>query len=613
MSAILQVIGRELRVRALMPATGAATAVAILIAGWLVSGGERFREVAETSVFFALFFLLAGGLLMGALLIARDLEGNRSLFWLARPIGVWTAFGGKMVAALILVIATTLLVALPAIIVAPEVIDPQLFSGSVALAVVCIALGASLGLLLRNRSAWFLAAAAILIAFGAGVWLNVEDFFGNIGGLAVAGALMSAAVVALTLALIVGHGIAFSRARHDARRQARTFTLVLAVILGVALILSWSFGAWLKSLDLEDFDAVFVNGSAGNVLAVEAYRDNPIGWYRSFVVDLQNGTSVPLATGASEMAVSSSGAFYSMPTSVSGSQYEIETVDFGTAPRRKSTGIVLSRPLYRLATPADGSRVAVVGANGTQVFDPAGKSLGSFAAADDEQEKKNHSILPIFLDRDRLRLYEARDGGATLIRDVDLRSRSIRDAGTLPGRVVAFAPGNERVVIIGQQRSDDLATTPSLSLHDAASGARSLDFPPNSRGAIPLVDGTWATVVRGDGSRLVRVDDSGKILSSVPFTESLVVIGSEVRPGIVWFSERPEDSSPEDPLRDIVLVDVSSGTIVKRIQKAMHVRGFGHGARLPAPGSSEARLISKDGALHAINPDTLEPERLVLK
>ncbi|MCA1733839.1 MAG: hypothetical protein LC732_09575, partial [Acidobacteria bacterium] len=100
MSVILQVIGRELRVRALMPATGAATAVAILIAGWLVAGGNRFREVAETSVYFAGFFLAAGGLLMGALLIARDLEGNRSLFWLARPIGVWTAFSGKIVAAL---------------------------------------------------------------------------------------------------------------------------------------------------------------------------------------------------------------------------------------------------------------------------------------------------------------------------------------------------------------------------------------------------------------------------------------------------------------------------------------------------------------------------------
>ncbi|MCA1733135.1 MAG: hypothetical protein LC732_05975, partial [Acidobacteria bacterium] len=273
---------------------------------------------------------------------------------------------------------------------------------------------------------------------------------------------------------------------------------------------------------------------------------------------------------------------------------------------------VLPRPIYELATPTDGSRVAVVGANGTQVFDPAGKSLGSFAAADDEQERKNHSVLPIFLDRDRLRLYEVQDGGATLIRDVDLRSRSIRDAGTLPGRVFGIAPGSEHVIVMGQQ-GDDLATTPALSLHDAGSGASSFDFPPNSWGAIPLTDGTWATLVRGDGSRLVRLDGAGEVVSSVPFTERQVIIGSEVRPGIVWFAERIGETSSGEAVRDVVLIEVSSGKTVKRIPKATPVRGHGYGAPLPAPGSSEARLISRDGALHLINPDTLEPERLILK
>lgn len=613
MSVILQVIGRELRVRALMPATGAATAVAILIAGWLVAGGERFREVAETSVYFAGFFLAGGGLLMGALLIARDLEGNRSLFWLARPIGVWTAFGGKFVAALILVIATTLLVALPAIVVDPGLIElPHLFSWSVGFAILCIALGASLGLLLRNRSAWFLPAAAILIAFGAGVWLNIEEFFLGVSG-DVVNLLISVAVVTLTLALVAGHGIAFSRARHDVRRQARTFTIVLAVVLGAALVLSWSLGAWLRGLELDDFDAVFIDSGSGTVMAAEGYLHKPIGWLRPFVIDIEKGTSIPLKIGAWRVAVSPSRAFYAVPTNVSGSPYEIHAVDLGTAPRTRSTGIVLSGPIFHLATPADGSRFAVVGQDGTQVFDPAGKSLGSFTAAADEQGRKNHSILPIFLDRDRLRLYEATDGESMLIRDVDLRSRTIRNAGTLPGRIFGFGPGNEHVVVIGQPRPDDLTTRRALSLHDAASGARSFDFPAESRGAVPLTDGTWMTLVRGDGSRLVRLNGAGEVVSNVPFSEGQVIIGSEVRPGIVWFVERLDESSPKDPMREVVLIDVTSGKIVKRIPKAMHVRGYGHGSLLPAPGSSEARLISKDGALHLINPDTLEPERIVLK
>ena len=102
-------------------------------------------------------------------------------------------------------------------------------------------------------------------------------------------------------------------------------------------------------------------------------------------------------------------------------------------------------------------------------------------------------------------------------------------------------------------------------------------------------------------------------MSSVPFTERQAVIGSEVRPGIVWFAERIGETSSGEAVRDVVLIEVASGKIVKRIPKATHPRFFATGSLLPAPGSSEARLISKDGALHLINPDTLEPERLVLK
>ncbi|HEY0592134.1 MAG TPA: hypothetical protein VGF40_10230, partial [Thermoanaerobaculia bacterium] len=112
MSALLQVIGREMRVRALMPATGAVTAVGLLLVAWLSEGGRRFEEIAETALPFAGFFLAGGGILMGALILARDLEGSRSLFWLARPIGAMTAFFGKFAAALILVFATTMIVAI---------------------------------------------------------------------------------------------------------------------------------------------------------------------------------------------------------------------------------------------------------------------------------------------------------------------------------------------------------------------------------------------------------------------------------------------------------------------------------------------------------------------
>ena len=312
------------------------------------------------------------------------------------------------------------------------------------------------------------------------------------------------------------------------------------------------------------------------------------------------------------MALTPSGAFYAVPTNVSGTRHEVFAIDLEPGARATATGIVVDQHLFRLATLDDGSRLAVATPDGTQVFDSAGKSLGSFISATRDEGKRGGPSRPVFLDRDRLRLYENVNLGSTLIRDVDLRSRSIRDAGTLPGRVYGIAPGNENVIVMGQQ-GDDLATTPVLSFHDATSGARIYDFPPNSWGAIPLTDGTWATLVRGDTSRLVRLDRAGKVVSSVPFTERQVVIGSEVRPGIVWFSERLEESSPENRLRDVILIESTSGKVIKRIPKATHASFFGHESMLPAPGSSEARLISKEGVPHLINRDTLEPERVVPK
>ncbi|HEY0787051.1 MAG TPA: hypothetical protein VGE86_00305, partial [Thermoanaerobaculia bacterium] len=383
MSALLQVIGREMRVRALMPATGAVTAVGLLLVAWLSEGGRRFEEIAETALPFAGFFLAGGGILMGALILARDLEGSRSLFWLARPIGAMTAFFGKFAAALILVFATTMIVAIPALIVDPGLlVDPLVLSGGLGFGVGCIAVGATLGLLLRNRSAWFLATVAVILGFGAAAWAIAEPFVLSYPWDTI-NSFISAIVAAFVTALIVAHGVAFVRGRHDARAQARILTFVLAAILGVALLVAGSFAAWLLRLDIEDFEMSYMSGRAGNALILEAWRLKPVAWGRAFAVDLERGRSIPLETGADATAISPARIFYATRVSATRRQYEILALELGAEPRTRTTGVIVNGAITSLATPRDGSRVAVVGYDGVQVYDLAGTSLGSFGRKPD--------------------------------------------------------------------------------------------------------------------------------------------------------------------------------------------------------------------------------------
>ncbi len=142
---------------------------------------------------------------------------------------------------------------MPAILVDPGLIEePLIFSGGAGFAVGCVALGASLGLLLRNRSAWFLAVVPIFGGFIAGVWMIAEPF--TLASVGIVEMLVTVGATALITGLIAAHGIGFARGRHDARRQARTFTLVLCARSSAGLSSRpGAFGAWILGLGLGRF------------------------------------------------------------------------------------------------------------------------------------------------------------------------------------------------------------------------------------------------------------------------------------------------------------------------------------------------------------------------
>lgn len=606
MSALLQVIGREIRVRALMPATGAVTAIGLLLTAWLSEGGRNFDEIAETSLPFAGFFLAGGGILMGALILARDLEGSRSLFWLARPIGAVTAFFGKFVAALLLVFVTTLIVALPALIVEPGVLaEPFAFSGAlVGFGVGCIALGATLGLLLRNRSAWFLAAAAVILGFGAASWAIAQPFILSLSW-DTTSSFISAIVIVFVVALIVAHALAFIRGRHDARAQARILTLVLAGILGGALLVAGSFAAWLLSLDVDDFDWAYMSGRSGNAVILQMWRTAPVAWGRTFAVDLERGRSIPLETGAEDIAISPSRMFYANRISTGTRRQEILAVDLGEQPRTRTTGIIHTGYLSSLETPADGSRVALVGSNATvQVYDPAGKSLGSFGAAPGTSWRRVRFVEP-----DRLRIYEGRENDV-VIREADLRSRSMRQIGSLPDGGIYGHAGNDRLILRAETPKRRGVAPSTFSLHDAASGALIFTFPPGTRSVLRLTDGGWAVAGEFGANNVARVSAAGEMVAAGRVGPHRVLLGGEIRPGVVSLVET-RSGSGED--RRLILADASNWRVVKTIPnlRATSLQWWWRG--IDEAGSPAARVFTRDGDLWAIDPATLEAKKVEIR
>ncbi|HEY0592578.1 MAG TPA: hypothetical protein VGF40_12480, partial [Thermoanaerobaculia bacterium] len=528
-----------------------------------------------------------------------------SLFWLARPIGAMTAFFGKFAAALILVFATTMIVAIPALIVDPGLLEePLVFLGALGFGVGCIAVGATLGLLLRNRSAWFLATVAVIFGFGAAAWAMAEPFAVSYA-FNVVTSFITAIVAVFVAALIVAHGVAFVRGRHDARAQARILTLVLAAILGGALLVAGSFAGWLLGLDVEDFDRAYMRGRAGNALVLETWRLKPMPWGRAFAVDLARGRSIPLETGADATAISPARIFYANRISAGEQRFEILALDLGAEPRTRTTGVVHTGYIASLETPRDGSRVAVVGSGGVQVYDPKGKSLGSFGRA-----PETDAVTARFVDRDRLRIYE-RENDRIVIREADLRARSMRSVGSLPAGNIYGQVAGDRLVLRTESAVTRGAVPVTFSLYDAPSGSRLFAFPAGTRSVMPLTDGTWAVSGDLDGNNVARVSATGEVLSAGRVGAKRVFLGGEVRPGVVSLVELRGEATDEE--RRLILADSSTWRVLKTIPNLRATAVQSWWRSFDQPGSPAARVFTRDGELYTIDPATLEPKKVELR
>ena len=199
-----------------------------------------------------------------------------------------------------------------------------------------------------------------------------------------------------------------------------------------------------------------------------------------------------------------------------------------------------------------------------------------------------------------------------MIREADLRSRSIRQIGSLPEGSIHGHVGNDLVILRGDSFGKRRAqVTTTFALHDAASGRLLFRFPGGTRSIVPLADGTWA--VSGDigANNVARVSATGEILSAGRVGAPRVLLGGEIRPGIVAIAELRRSSSEGE--RRLILADASTWRVVKTIPNVTATaiqwwwRGFDE------LGSPAPRVVTRAGEVYLIDPVTLEPKKVELR
>lgn len=136
--------------------------VAALLAGWVpvVKPFEHPESLLGISGTIAIVFAIVSGLAVGGGLLGRDLVERRLSFWFNQPISGWAIFLGKFLGGAAVVVAATLLVELPGLVVrfgSVRASEIGLVAGLlVSVAVAAIAVGIVLGVQVRVLSAWTL-------------------------------------------------------------------------------------------------------------------------------------------------------------------------------------------------------------------------------------------------------------------------------------------------------------------------------------------------------------------------------------------------------------------------------------------------------------------------
>jgi hypothetical protein len=296
MSKLLAVAARELRERWLLFPAGLALGFVPLV---LPAFGVKRADSAFVGLFTALVLGAAAAVVMGSSMLARDASNGRLGFLFSRPLAWPAIWGGKWLAAVVLVVSSGFLAAIPWMAVyAPETHGGSWFKalldgpGSVVFFTL-ILLGVGLAnfnaTAFRSRSPWVVLDLLLLLG---GLW-TVRRYVAPLWLYGILGKddwTTALAFLPLALGLLAGSVAQVAVGRTDLRRAHHAMSLGFWAVMSLTLATAAGYWHWALSVGPGDLSVHAVTRDpAGRWAYVEGSGPHS-GWYpHGLLLDTASG------------------------------------------------------------------------------------------------------------------------------------------------------------------------------------------------------------------------------------------------------------------------------------------------------------------------------------
>lgn len=591
MSRLLAVSARELRERWLLfPAA--------LVIGFfpfvLPAFGVKREDTLTVGLVGAVLLGAAAAVVIGSSMLARDAANGRLGFLFSRPVSWPAIWGGKWLAALVLVVASGFLAAIPWMAAFPlaslgghhgdswlrAMLDGPGAAFFFILIVLAVGLANFGGTLFRSRSPW---AALDLVLVLAAFWairryvapLWWHDVLPDKWSLALA-------LSPLALGLVAGSVVQVVFGRTDLRRAHRGLSLVFWAVIGVALVGAAVDLHWIRSAGPADVDAFVVSrGPGGRWAYVLGHNRRRVSRWppHGCLVDTTSGRywirlyleDVDEITGLWDATFSPDGRFVALPRGDAAGA-GLSLLDLGgSQPRSTKVALEASPPpdagtIFTLSPSAE--LVLMAHQSGVSLYAlPSGRRVATLTTPPGFAPSTARFVSP---DTARVWLVTSREllRSQSEMRVVDLAADGSSRTTAFPTGT-ALTPHNPRDAVIPDSAGRRIVTLDGgLHLRDGATGdliATLTDG--NDRSGVAFLAGGRVVVgesrVAASETVLLVFDAGGVMLSEMrlELPPVGVGVGPEVAPGriaVVAFRSLLQGG-------ETLLVDVDAGRVVERL------------------------------------------------
>ncbi len=358
--------------RAVLAAAGFAALIQIpvpFLPGMAWSSASDVRGAMAWFMGLGLAWIFA--VFLGASMVGGDLAQGRLGFYFSRPVSGSAIWFGKLVANWLLVMATEVIVIIPAALVPGSGVYFEFARGEPWWAMVGLLVGVPLlllvvshaiGVMWRARSAWFALDAVVFVVLAALLWFRLGPLAleAPLAVMAVAGFLAASLVVAL----VAAGWAQVSFGRTDIQRGHRILSTILWGVLGSATVAAIGYGAWVTAVfpvDLVSVEAVRPS-ARGPWIEVVGEATGRFDFMPHFLFNRETGAYLRISSGdwwSNSVAFSFDGQRAAWLESIGFDQRQLVFADLGDErPKPRETPLTFSR-VKRLILSERGDRVAI--------------------------------------------------------------------------------------------------------------------------------------------------------------------------------------------------------------------------------------------------------------